>query len=173
MMRKVRDRSLGQHTRTRPPSAKSNQAIKVPISAVQHGRREGEIGLGFAHFGPLAGCGKGARRMRETESAGSYLGPNDACFRGSRRACHQRRLRLRHLLETFCKKSSAIRQLGEGPRVSQPATALQEAKPEMPTFYSSCDFSLIRLHERRAGPISIFSNHSPTSRAQHDLRRRD
>ena len=116
--------------------------------------------------------GFGVRQRRAGDAAGGRrLRPERRLFPEQSAPSPSHRSIARQPQAIFAKKTRALGNLGNGPHVSQSPTASQRAKPKMPTFYSSYDFGLIRLHGRRAGPISIFSNHSRTSRAQHAQKR--
>src|ERR1700692_3717801 len=163
MMRKVGNPSLkskpeskpiGHHTRTRPPSAGHYQAIKVPIAALRDGGRDGADPAGAPALHRIRGAAKqrGSPRRRTRRPSGKS--PKHACFRCNRRPGLSVRLKQRQSPATFLKNAGRLRNLGDGLSVSQPRSASQRAKPEMPTFYTTNDFTLIRLHERSAGTIS-------------------
>jgi hypothetical protein len=128
------------------------QAIKVPVIAVQHvsGRNRGRISNRFKAAAKARGW-SGTQNPPRLRS-----GPGGARFNGSGGPGPPGRSRLRQLAATIRKIGFASGNLGDGSYVDQPPTASLGAKSEMPTFYSSHDFSLIMLHDRRAGPISVF-----------------
>jgi hypothetical protein len=159
-MRKVGNPSLkpkpiGHHTRTRPPSASGCQAIKVPIAALRDGGQDGASPAGAPALHRIQGAAKQrgwpCRRTRRPPGKS----PNRACFRRNRRPGLAVRLKQRQSPATFFKKAGRLRNLGDGLSVSQPPAASGRAKPKMPIFCTENDFSLIRLHQRNAGTISI------------------
>jgi hypothetical protein len=169
MMRKVGNRSLKSKPKIEAYSSSQLVTTRVPGHHRPHDAKQLKcqslhcgiavrrelILLAHGRFITFHAAAKQRAQRSRRRRITLRKGPNHAWFRSNRRPGPLERLKQRQSPATFPEKARRRRNLAEGLSVSQSSAALQRAKPEMPTFYTENDFSLVRLHHRSAGTISI------------------